>query len=224
MREPRRANDRAVTWKELDADGNEVGRYTQLDARVDTRWVWWLGAIYKRLMSIGGETQYVAMCALSIAGAYNLDFTVPMWVRQHVFGSNLGPNPMMLLFVILMVGGACIAAAVPLLEVTLLLYNAQSRVEVRLSEGKGYQREPTNIPGRTNAWVLVCDGSFAKLPRDLAILKAQRSQHWTFLACVGLAVAWVVANAGRREEPPYFEVVIDPVVRPPQQMANEEDV
>ena len=85
VREPRRANDRAVTWKELDADGNEVGRYTQLDARVDTRWVWWLGALYKRLMSIGGETQYVAMCALSIAGAYNLDFTVPMWVRQRVW-------------------------------------------------------------------------------------------------------------------------------------------
>ena len=42
---PRAGRDGEVVWRQLDSDGREVARLEQLDARVDTRWLWWTNAI-----------------------------------------------------------------------------------------------------------------------------------------------------------------------------------
>ena len=52
---PRRGGP--VVWRELDVDGNEAGRLTQLDARVDTRWLWWASSLYKRTMSMSADKE-----------------------------------------------------------------------------------------------------------------------------------------------------------------------
>ena len=105
------------------------------------------------------------MSCLSIAGAYHLDFELPQWLST-ASGGRLGPNPFMLLLLISIIGGAVIAAAVPLRESTVLLYNAATRQEVRLNEWQGYTREPSNVPGRSNGWVGVCAGGRCRLRRN----------------------------------------------------------
>ena len=116
-------------------------------------------------------------------GAYHLEFEPSRWLTS-VSGGALGPNPFMLILLVLTTVGAVIAAAVPLLETTILLYNPASRTEVRLTEGQGYSREPTNIPGRVNKWVAVSKGAFESYPAEIAELRAQRSHHVVFLAVV----------------------------------------
>ena len=74
------------------------------------------------------------MSALSIAGAYHLDMVLPHQLSASLsefFGHRLGPNPLMLIALVLVVCGAVVAAALPLRETTLLLYNPSTRVEVR---------------------------------------------------------------------------------------------
>ena len=84
------------------------------------------------------------MCALSVAGAYHLDFELPAWLGETL-GGRLGPNPFMLIALVLATAGAVIAASVPILETTLLLYNPATRTEVRLTDTCGYSREPSNV-------------------------------------------------------------------------------
>ena len=146
---------------------------------------------YGRLAAQTGERQYLAMCALSVAGAYQLDISVPRWVHG-VTGGRLGPNPIMLVFLLISLAGAVVAAAVPLLESTLLLYNSESRMEVRLREGRGHSREASDRP---RAWVAVCEGRFAPPPPELRELRARRSHHALFLGVVCLACACAAARA-----------------------------
>ena len=140
------------------------------------------------------------MSCLSIAGAYHLDFTLPQWLTAQT-GGRLGPNPFMLLLLLLVLGGCIVAAAVPLRESTLLLYNARTRVEVRLNEWHGYTREPTNVPGRTNRWVGVCAGAYDTMPPELREQRAQRQHHVLFLACVALGLAAKLAKSDEAPQP-----------------------
>ena len=74
------------------------------------------------------------MSVLSIAGAYHLDMVLPHQLSASLsefFGHRLGPNPLMLIALVLFVCGAVVAAALPLRETTLLLYNPSTRAEVR---------------------------------------------------------------------------------------------
>ena len=58
VRVPQRAGAaRAPTWHELDADGNVVGTLSQVDVRVDTRWLWWAGALYRRLATMSNDKE-----------------------------------------------------------------------------------------------------------------------------------------------------------------------
>lgn len=202
VRVPRAFAGQPVTmWQELDADGAEAGSLRQLECRCDTRWLWWAGALYQRAASMSNEREYILMSALSVAGAYSLlDFA---WLSSLV-GGRFGPNPIMLLFLVLAVGGAVIAAAVPLRESTLLLYNPATRTEVRLNQRQGFTRDPSNVPGRVNAWVPVCEGAWEELPPELKAQHKERKQHVVFIALVALACAWGVAKrrAGGWELPP----------------------
>lgn len=135
------------------------------------------------------------MSCLSIAGAYHLDFELPQWLST-ASGGRLGPNPFMLLLLISIIGGAVIAAAVPLRESTVLLYNAATRQEVRLNEWQGYTREPSNVPGRSNGWVGVCAGGYATVPPELRAQRADRQHHGLFVAGVALFVAWKLRDVG----------------------------
>ena len=132
------------------------------------------------------------MCALSIAGAYHLDFRIPHWFNLHT-GGRLGPNPFMLLLLGATLLGAVVAVAVPLIETTLILYNPANRTEIRLSQSRGLSRELSNDVRRPSAWTAVCEGRFEIVPPELRELQAQRSQHGLFLAAaVVLGVAWSV--------------------------------
>lgn len=201
VRVPPRPNSRGrVTWHEMDVDGNQVGTLQQLEARVDTRWLWWAESMYRRWTTMGHDNEFIIMSALTIAGAYHVDFTVPQWLNAQL-GGKLGPSPLMLLLVLVFVGGALVAAIVPLLESTLVLHNASSRVEVRLNQRGGFQREPSNIPGRQNGWVSVCDGSFETVPPDLRAQRAQRSHHALFVGSVIVLVLSTVLKRGGSAEP-----------------------
>ena len=65
---------------------------------------------------------------------------------------------------------------------------------MRLNGHHGYSREPSNVPGRVNGWVSVCEGTFGALPKEARELQAQRSHHMTFLAGVALVCAWAAAR------------------------------
>ena len=49
-------------WRELDVHGNEVGRLSQLEARVDTRWLWWAAALYRRVANMGHDKEVRPPC------------------------------------------------------------------------------------------------------------------------------------------------------------------
>ena len=61
--------------------------------------------------------------------------------------------------------------------------------QVRLNERCGYTREPSNIPGRVNRWVHVCDGGFESYTPELREQQAMRSHHACFVAAVALGCA-----------------------------------
>ena len=178
-------------WREQDLDGQVVGTLAQVDCRVETRWLWWASAAYRRAAGLSHEKEYLAMCLLSIAGAWNLDFRLPAWLGQ-LAGGHLGPNPLMLVAVVVTLAGAAIAAAVPLTDATLILHNRQTQTEVRLTRGKGYSREVGHDPARPpRPWVAVCAGDFVTVPAELAAQEKQRAHH-------AAVVAVVVAVGARR--------------------------
>ena len=196
-RQPARGGfDDAIYWREVDVDGREVGRLRQVDARVDTQWLWWANAAYRRLAGMSHQTEYFAMCALSIAGAYNIDYKLPRWLSEAV-GGRLGPNPLMLLLLTAVVVGALVAAALPLTEATLFLRStAHPPMEVRLSDAKGFSRELTPDPARPRAWMLVSNGGWATLPPDLAEMRSHRTHHAVLVAA---AVAWGAMWVARQQ-------------------------
>ena len=187
-RVPPRGSSARVRWRELDVDGNEVAVLNQLEARVDTRWLWWAGSAYTRVASMSHEKEYLVMSALSIAGAYHLDLRIPHWLTVAT-GGHLGPNPLMLVLVVLTLLGAAIAAAVPLVETTVILYNPANRTEIRLGGTHGLSREISHDARRPARWVPVCDGAFAMVPPELRELQSKRSHHMAFLAFVGALTA-----------------------------------
>jgi hypothetical protein len=120
--------------------------------------------------------------------ADHLEYSIPQWLT-HMLGGRLGSNPLRLVCVLVVLFGAIVAAAVPIVESTVILYNAATRGEVRLNERRGLSREPPSVPGRPSNWVHVCNGTFAVAPSELTALRRQRSHHAAFLAAVGVGVA-----------------------------------
>ena len=133
------------------------------------------------------------MCCLSMLSAYNFDLKLPDWLGSAI-GGRLGPNPLMFTFVAVCVAGAVVAAALPLTETTLTLYNSRTRQEVRLSDGRGFMREASHDPQRPSRWMPVCDGGWLTLPPDLKALRGQRAHHAIFVA---VAVAWTASRLAR---------------------------
>lgn len=187
VRVPRSVGSRQTMWRELDAAGEQVSELVQAEVRVDTRWLWWLSTAFKRFNAMSGEWEYKMMCALSIAGAYQLDFAFPAWIHQ--VAPQLGPHPLMALSLLMVLVGAAVAAAVPLTESSLILYNTTSRTEIKLADHDGYSREPSPVAGRESSWLFSCHGGFEAVPADLKVLQGRKSHHHAALACMVVAVA-----------------------------------
>jgi hypothetical protein len=185
---------RAVLWRELDLDGRVAGTLEQVTARVDTRWLWWLRGAYAKLAALPHDKEYLLMCGLTLMSAYKLDLQLPVWM-SGAMGGRLGPNPLMMILTVACVAGAVVAAAIPLTDTTIELYNRQTRQSVRLSDKRGFTREPGHDPQRPRAWVPVCDGAWGVLPDDLRELRGQRTHHGLLVAAV---VAWVASWAAGR--------------------------
>ena len=129
-RVPRLAGQQRISWRSTE-NGGSPATLEQLEARVDTRWVWWMSEVMSRL-SITGEAQYLIMSALTIASAYGLDTVSvpwPSWLREIALLAGFRRGPAGLVALILFVGGAVIAAAVPLRETSLHLYNSAAGTE-----------------------------------------------------------------------------------------------
>lgn len=193
-RVPRTAQTRRTQWRELDVSGNEVARLSQLEARVDTRWLWWLSAAFTALSSMSHDRQYLMWSALSIFGAYQAELALPTWLTRQTGLAAMGPHPLMTLLVLATLAGATVAALVPLTEPTLLLYNPSSRAEVRLGSRAGHSREPADAPGRPRPWVFVCDGGFAPPPAEIRARLGRQQHHYLLAAGFVAAAARVVAR------------------------------
>jgi len=84
---------------------------------------------------------------------------------------------------------------VPLQESYVLLYNSAERTEIKLGLRQGHAREPTNLPGRTASWLLVCDGRFDKAPRDVLAVQGRQKHHYVAIAVLVAALARVAMAA-----------------------------
>ena len=191
VRVPRLAGQQRISWRSTE-NGGSPATLEQLEARVDTRWVWWMSEVMSRL-SITGEAQYLIMSALTIASAYGLDTVSvpwPSWLREIALLAGFRRGPAGLVALILFVGGAVIAAAVPLRETSLHLYNAAAGTEVRLTDTRGFVRDPASRPGYTEPWREVCTGAFEVVPPDLRELRGRRGHHALFLAVLALGAAY----------------------------------
>ena len=189
---PRAGRDGEVVWRQLDSAGREVARLEQLEARVDTRWLWWTDAIFAQLTGMSGEREHLVWCALTIAAAYNLDSAIPWPPALRAAAARVGPQPAALLCLLLFLVMAAVAAALPLRDTSVLLYNPTERTELRLADTAGHARPPSNRPGYQSAWTSVCKGGFAQLPPDLVQLRSERGFHAAF--CVGATAAIVAAG------------------------------
>lgn len=189
---PRPGRDGEVVWRQLDSAGREVARLEQLEARVDTRWLWWTDALFAQLTGMSGEREHLVWCALTIAAAYNLDAAIPWPAALRAAAARIGPQPAALLCVLLFLLMAAVAAALPLRASSVRLYHPTERTEIRLADTAGHARPPSTRPGYPSAWTPVCQGGFARLPPDLVQLQAQRGFHAAF--CVGALAAVVAAG------------------------------
>lgn len=189
---PRAGRDGEVVWRQLDSAGREVARLEQLEARVDTRWLWWTTAMFAKFTGMSGDTEHLVWCALTIAAAYNLDSAIPWPPALRAAAARVGPQPAALLCLLLILVMAAVAAAVPLRDTSVLLYNPTERTELRLADTAGHARPPSNRPGYQSAWTPVCKGGFAQLPPDLVQLRSERGFHAAF--CVGAVAAIVAAG------------------------------
>ena len=88
---PRPGRDGEVVWRQLDSAGREVARLEQLEARVDTRWLWWTDALFAQLTGMSGEREHLVWCALTIAAAYNLDAAIPWPAALRAAAARVGP-------------------------------------------------------------------------------------------------------------------------------------
>ena len=148
---PRAGRDGEIEWRQLDSAGQEVARLEQLDARVDTRWLWWTNGLFARLTGMSGDREHVVWCVLTIAAAYRLDSAISWPPALRAAAARVGPQPaalLCLLFILLM---ATVAAAVPLRDTAVLLYNPTERTELRLADASGHARPPSNRPGYQSA-------------------------------------------------------------------------
>lgn len=92
---------------------------------------------------------------------------------------GLGDHPLVALALLLLLLGACVAAALPLTESQLLLVDERTRREMRLCDGHGSVRDAAGRP-----WQRVGPGKFEAKPRDLRKAAAQRQHHYVFMAVV----------------------------------------
>ena len=67
---------------------------------------------------------------------------------------------------------------------------AAAGTEVRLTDTRGFVREPSNRPGYTEPWREVCTGAFEVVPPDLREMRGRRGHHALFLAVLALGAAY----------------------------------
>ena len=99
------------------------------------------------------------------------------------------------LAVLVAVIGALVAAVVPLQESYVVLYNSAERTEIRLGTRQGHAREPSNVPTRQHAWLVVCAGGFEAIPHDLCARQGRQAHHYAVAAALVAVVARVAAMA-----------------------------
>ena len=181
----RPAGSRRIEWRELDSAGVETGRLHQVEVHVQTRWLWWLSAAWRRVQSASRGHESLILPLLSVAAAYHVDFALPHWISQAT-GGRIQLNT---LIVLVFLVGAAVAAAFPLQESYIVLFNAATRTEVRLGDHQGHAREPSNRPGHAAAWLPVCEGGFHVLPRELRALRGRQQHHYVVLTVIGVLLA-----------------------------------
>lgn len=184
----RGAANSSIEWKQIDASsGDEIGRFLQVEARVTTRWLWWLSAFFRKMSAMPDDRSYLLSCMLSVAGAWQLDAAAAQWVGRLTGVQHR--NPITLLIILLFAAGAAAAAAVPLQECDLVLYSMNNRNEVKLGERQGLAREPSDDPVRPARWLHVCDGSFERMPQELRRMRGRKAHHHMVLASLVALIA-----------------------------------
>ena len=199
------AVDGHALWRAKDAAGEEVGMLEQTGAYAHTRWLWWADGAFSRWSGLSADRQHLLFCALTLAAAYRLDTLdgfralIPTPARAALgdaFAAAIGdvgfaaPTPGALLAILILVG-AVIAAAVPIVDahVELRALSNEAR-EVRLGRAACHTRAPPGAdPRRHRAWMRQCAGRFEAMPRDLRELGGRRAHHASFLALVALGCA-----------------------------------
>jgi len=191
-------------WRQVDSSGRQTaGQLEQLEARVDTRWLWWTRAILSRVApQITGEREHMLWCAVTIAAAYRLDYSIAWPAAIREAAARVGPQPMALLCALFLLVMCTVAAAVPLRDTSLVLYHPTERTEVRLADTHGYTRQPSNRPGYTNPWTVVAPGTFVTLPPDLKAMREKRGFHAAFVLGAAAAIVSAVMKGLRVAAPP----------------------
>ena len=186
----RPAGSRRIEWRELDSAGVETGRLHQVEVHVQTRWLWWLSAAWRQVQSASRGHESLILPLLSVAAAYHVDFALPHWISQAT-GGRIQLNTLLVLMFLV---GTAAAAAFPLQESYVLLFNAATRTEVRLGDRQGHAREPSNRPGHAAAWLLVCEGGFHVMPLELRALRGRQQHHYVVLTVIGVLLARAAAT------------------------------
>lgn len=201
---PRPGRHGEILWRQVDSAGRQqAGQLEQLEARVDTRWLWWTRAILSRVApQITGEREHLIWCAVTIAAAYRLDYSIvwPAVIREAA--ARIGPQPMALLCALFLLVMCTIAAAIPLRDTSIVLYHPTERTEIRLTDTHGFTRQPSNRPGYTNAWTVVTDGTFVTLPPDLETMRERRGFHAAFILGAAAAIVSAAMKGLRVPAPP----------------------
>lgn len=196
-RMPRRAGaHRVVLWRRLDAGGAELGTLQELEVRVETLWLWWLSGLWRRL---SGVDQHLLWCTLTIMGAYNLDVFNSHWVSAALSrtlaatGLELsGParrHPLGLLLCSLFFLGALVAAAVPLAEAWVVLYDPSSGDELKLGERDAFTRGASGRPGHPQPAHHLCAGGWTAQPVELREEKRRNARAGKLKAAILAAMA-----------------------------------
>ena len=188
---------RSIVWNEVSVDGNTIATHEQVEIACPTQWFWWSTDLFSKIRNMNGEREQMMFYGMSIAGAYQLDAAEmwPPWLRVATYRLGLGTHPLVALLFMIFLAGACVAAATPITDVSLVLMRKDTGVHTKLTTRSGYMRNAPRRGQEAPVWREVAQGKFARLPRDLQVLRGQRSHHAVFLSLVALWVSVRVKSA-----------------------------
>lgn len=184
-------------WREIDHAGSDAGELELVACSLSTRWFWWAGELWGRYASLPPNVRAVIGASLFILSSRPhllppellQRFTWPSIVWKIAIAFQITPNTVAACAIVVL--GWTVAAAVPIMEQSVVLKSSADGRLLRLTESSLSLRDPRV---GSNAWRQVARGTWTAVPEEVLLPWQCRGHHAATLAAVAALLARVVAK------------------------------